>query len=193
MSWDWPWEFYGILGIARCIAKHRKPGRIRGWKAKLDASPPGMFPPWEHVALGSLKLKAHNWQSDWDWLIHLSNLSLWSWNLVHVFKHLGSSKSDIPKNDGSQSATTPKCIKMIHHAANYTVYKYSTPLIQSREPRQYLYRQLQESSQMQHGGFLKWGYPWIIHFNGNFHHKPSIFGVPPFHGNSQINDFFSPK
>ena len=32
-------------------------------------------------------------------------------------------------------------------------------------------------------GFLKWGHPQIIHFNGRFHDKPSIliyFGVPPF-------------
>ena len=26
------------------------------------------------------------------------------------------------------------------------------------------------------GGFLKWGYPEIIHFNGIFHYKPSILG-----------------
>ena len=29
-------------------------------------------------------------------------------------------------------------------------------------------------------GFLKWGYPQIIHFNRSFHYKPSIVGVPPF-------------
>ena len=28
------------------------------------------------------------------------------------------------------------------------------------------------------GGFLKWGCPLIIHFNGMFHYKPSIFGYP---------------
>ena len=27
----------------------------------------------------------------------------------------------------------------------------------------------------QHGGFLNWGYPQIIHFNKNFFYKPSIF------------------
>ena len=26
------------------------------------------------------------------------------------------------------------------------------------------------------GDFLKWGYPWIIHFNRIVHYKPSIFG-----------------
>ena len=26
------------------------------------------------------------------------------------------------------------------------------------------------------GGFLKWGYPQIIHFNGIFHYKPTILG-----------------
>ena len=30
-----------------------------------------------------------------------------------------------------------------------------------------------------YGGFLKQGYPQIIHFNGIFHHKPTIFGGPP--------------
>ena len=29
-----------------------------------------------------------------------------------------------------------------------------------------------------YGGFLKWGYPQLIHFNGTFHHKPSILGHP---------------
>ena len=28
------------------------------------------------------------------------------------------------------------------------------------------------------GGFLKWGYPQIIHSNGIFHYKPSIWGYP---------------
>ena len=28
------------------------------------------------------------------------------------------------------------------------------------------------------GGFLKWGYPKIIHFNRIFHCKPSIWGYP---------------
>ena len=27
--------------------------------------------------------------------------------------------------------------------------------------------------QMVYGGFRKWGYPYIIHFNGIFHNKPS--------------------
>ena len=27
-------------------------------------------------------------------------------------------------------------------------------------------------------GFLKWGYPWIIHFNRVFHYIPSILGYP---------------
>ena len=27
-----------------------------------------------------------------------------------------------------------------------------------------------------HGGFLKWWYPQIIHFNRDFHYKPSILG-----------------
>ena len=27
-----------------------------------------------------------------------------------------------------------------------------------------------------YGGFLKWGRPWIIHFNGNFPYEPSIWG-----------------
>ena len=27
-----------------------------------------------------------------------------------------------------------------------------------------------------YGGFLKWGYPQAIHFNGIFYHKPSILG-----------------
>jgi hypothetical protein len=29
-----------------------------------------------------------------------------------------------------------------------------------------------------HGGFLKKGYPQIIHFNKMFHYKPSIWGIP---------------
>ena len=29
-----------------------------------------------------------------------------------------------------------------------------------------------------YGGFLKWGYPRIIHFHGIFHYKPSIWGYP---------------
>jgi len=28
------------------------------------------------------------------------------------------------------------------------------------------------------GGFLKWGYPQIIYFNGLFHSKPTILGSP---------------
>ena len=31
-----------------------------------------------------------------------------------------------------------------------------------------------------YGGFLKWWYPQIIHFNGVFHYKPSILGYPYF-------------
>ena len=30
------------------------------------------------------------------------------------------------------------------------------------------------------GGFLKWGYLQIIHFNRIFHYKPSILGIPHF-------------
>ena len=30
------------------------------------------------------------------------------------------------------------------------------------------------------GGFLKWWYPQIIHFNKVFHYKPSILGYPYF-------------
>ena len=30
------------------------------------------------------------------------------------------------------------------------------------------------------GGFLKWWYPQIIHFNRVFHYKPSILGYPYF-------------
>ena len=29
-----------------------------------------------------------------------------------------------------------------------------------------------------YGGFLKWGYPQIIHVHGGFHYKPSILGYP---------------
>ena len=32
----------------------------------------------------------------------------------------------------------------------------------------------------ENGGVHKWGYPPIIHFNGIFHYKPSIFGYPHF-------------
>ena len=32
----------------------------------------------------------------------------------------------------------------------------------------------------QNGGFLKWWYPQIIHFNRVFHYKPSILGYPYF-------------
>ena len=28
-----------------------------------------------------------------------------------------------------------------------------------------------------YGGFLKWGYPQIIHLNGMFHYKSSILGT----------------
>ena len=31
-----------------------------------------------------------------------------------------------------------------------------------------------------YGGFLKWWYPQIIHFNRVFHYKPSILGYPYF-------------
>ena len=31
-----------------------------------------------------------------------------------------------------------------------------------------------------YGGFLKWWYPQIIHFNRVFHYKPSILGYPSF-------------
>ena len=31
-----------------------------------------------------------------------------------------------------------------------------------------------------HEGFLKWGYPQIIHFKRMFHYKPSIWGYPHF-------------
>ena len=31
-----------------------------------------------------------------------------------------------------------------------------------------------------HGGFLELGYAQIIHLNGIFPHKPSIWGYPPF-------------
>ena len=29
-----------------------------------------------------------------------------------------------------------------------------------------------------YGGFLTWGYPQIIHFNGIFHYKPTILDNP---------------
>jgi|OrbCmetagenome_4_1107370.scaffolds.fasta_scaffold470444_2 hypothetical protein len=29
-----------------------------------------------------------------------------------------------------------------------------------------------------YGGFLKWWYPQIIHFNGIFHYQSTIFGYP---------------
>ena len=29
-----------------------------------------------------------------------------------------------------------------------------------------------------YGGFLKWGYPQIIHLNGIFHYKPTVLGYP---------------
>ena len=37
---------------------------------------------------------------------------------------------------------------------------------------------LRLQSQALNGGFLKWGYPQIIHFNGMFHYKPTILGYP---------------
>ena len=42
---------------------------------------------------------------------------------------------------------------------------------------------------MNHTGFLKWGYPQIIHLNRIFHYKPSILGYlwirnPPYSGGS---------
>ena len=36
------------------------------------------------------------------------------------------------------------------------------------------------------GGFLKWGCSQIIHFNGFFHYKPSIFGYPHDYGNPPL-------
>lgn len=44
----WMVQFFcgGLLPLVDAIsvaAEHRKPGRMRGWKAKLDTSPPGMF------------------------------------------------------------------------------------------------------------------------------------------------------
>ena len=43
------------------------------------------------------------------------------------------------------------------------------------------------------GGFQKWWYPQIIHFNRDFHYKPSILGYPYFwkHPNGSIS--LSPK
>jgi len=37
------------------------------------------------------------------------------------------------------------------------------------------------------GGFLKWGYPEIIHFNRMFHYKPSSYWRTPIDGNSHIH------
>ena len=37
-----------------------------------------------------------------------------------------------------------------------------------------------ESTFKHMGGFLKWWYPQIIHFNRVFHYKPSILGYPYF-------------
>ena len=31
-----------------------------------------------------------------------------------------------------------------------------------------------------YGGFLKWGYPKLIHFSGTFYYKPSSYGGTPF-------------
>ena len=41
-------------------------------------------------------------------------------------------------------------------------------------------REVHESLKNLYGGFLKWWYPQIIHFNGSFHYKPSILGYPYF-------------
>ena len=37
------------------------------------------------------------------------------------------------------------------------------------------------------GGFVKWGYPQTIHFDGVFHYKPTILGYPHDYGTPQIN------
>ena len=37
-----------------------------------------------------------------------------------------------------------------------------------------------------YGGFLKWWYPQIIHFNRVFHYKPSILGCFPIFGNTHM-------
>ena len=38
------------------------------------------------------------------------------------------------------------------------------------------------------GGFLKWWYPQIIHFNRIFHYKPSILGYPYFWKHPNVPD-----
>jgi len=37
-------------------------------------------------------------------------------------------------------------------------------------------------------GFLKWGYPQIIHFNRIFHYKPSSYWGSPILGNPHVGD-----
>ena len=37
-------------------------------------------------------------------------------------------------------------------------------------------------------GFLKWGYPQIIHFNGIFHYKPASYWGIPINGNHHMED-----
>ena len=43
-----------------------------------------------------------------------------------------------------------------------------------------------------HGGFLKWGSPWIIHFNGIFHCKPTILGYHQFRKPRHVQFVFLP-
>ena len=43
------------------------------------------------------------------------------------------------------------------------------------------------------GGFQKWWYPQIIHFNRDFHYKPSILGYPYFWKHPNGSRSLSPK
>ena len=43
-----------------------------------------------------------------------------------------------------------------------------------------------------YGGFLKWWYPQIIHFNMVFHYKPSILGYPYFWTHPYVSQPFPP-
>ena len=45
------------------------------------------------------------------------------------------------------------------------------------------------SFKLTYGGFHKWGYPPIIHFNGNLPYKPCILGYPQFLGNLQLDSW----
>ena len=82
--------------------------------------------------------------------------------------------SPSPGLSGARVSTAPVALRRLRAAAG------GVAVEKCAEPRGRERRETEGYLKIVMWGFHKWGYPQIIQFNGMFHYKPTILGVPPF-------------